>query len=328
MTRLLRTPARFSFDAAVRVLMHATKTGDPTAAVRFRSATSLAFPAGEVDAVEHAKSGIPQLRMSLFALIGATGVLPRLYGQMAALTTRRGSTALHEFLDMLSQSMVGLFARAGIKYRLHRSSETAALAPAPAKEPIAGALLALTGYATPGLLPRMTAGADVLLHYSGFFATQPRSTERLQALVSDWLGQRVEVQQFAGGWLSLPLEQRSVLPSAHAAGAWNRLGIDAAIGIRSFDPQARIVLRLGPLDRVAFTALLPDRLAHRQLVALVRAFLGLEIGFAINPVLAREASFPLRLNDSEEPRLGWNTWLAAPGTTRRADGAEALFEAA
>jgi type VI secretion system protein ImpH len=328
MARLLKEPTRFSFDAALRVLMHGAKTGDPAAAARFRSPTSLAFPAGEIESVTTAAKGSAlQVRVSLFALLGTTGVLPRVYGQMAALTARRGSTALHEFLDLLAHRLVAMFARAGIKYRLHRSSEAAALAPAPTQEPIAGALLALTGYATPGLLPRMEAGAEVLLHYSGFFATQPRSAERLRALVSDWLGEPVAVKQFAGGWLSLPVEQRSSLPGAQMPGAWNRLGVDAAIGLRSWDPQARIELRLGPLDRDAFTALLPDRPAHRQLVALVRAFLGLETGFAINPVLAHAASFPVRLSPAEEPRLGWNTWLTSPGTPRSEDGTEAAFEA-
>ena len=330
MARLLREPARFSFDAALRVLMHAAKSSDPAKAARFRNQTSLAFPASEVDAVARPANGTaPQVSVSLFGLTGATGVLPRLYGQLAAMTARRGSSALQDFLDLLSHRMVALFGRAGIKYRLHRSSETAALA-APetpdAKDPIAGALLALSGYGTPGLLPRMEAGPDVLLHYAGFFATQPRSAERLRALLTDWLGRTVEVRQFSGGWLALPTEQRSALPGPGMAGAWNRLGVDAAIGVRSWDPQARIELRIGPLDRDGFSALLPDQPAHRRLAALVRAFLGLETGFAINPVLARLSTFPLRLNKAENPRLGWNTWLAAPGSTLRLDGSDAVFD--
>ena len=84
-------------------------------------------------------------------------------------------------------------------------------------------------------------------------------------------------------------------------GAWNQLGVDAAIGIQSWDPQARIVLRIGPLDRAGFEALMPNGQVHRRLVSLVRAFLGLETGFAINPVLAREAGFPILLAAKGRP---------------------------
>ena len=106
-------------------------------------------------------------------------------------------------------------------------------------------LLSLTGYGTPHLTDRLAAGDEPLLHYAGLFAMRPRSADRLGALISDWLGMKVEVVEFAGAWLPLPPDQRTRL-SAH--GAWCRLGVDAAAGVRAWDPQARIILRIGPLD--------------------------------------------------------------------------------
>ena len=64
-------------------------------------------------------------------------------------------------------------------------------------------------------------------------------------MLSDWLGMQVEVVEFAGAWLPLPPDQRTRLS---VNGAWCRLGVDAAAGVRAWDPQARIVLRVGPLD--------------------------------------------------------------------------------
>ena len=120
--------------------------------------------------------------------------------------------------------------------------------------------------------------------------------------------------EFAGAWLSLPPDQRTRL-SAH--GAWCRLGVDAAAGVRAWDPQARIILRIGPLDLKGFQRLLPDRAALHRLVSLVRAYVGFELGFAINPVLAARDVPPLRLDATSDPppRLGWNTWI--PGAGRR-----------
>jgi type VI secretion system protein ImpH len=139
--------------------------------------------------------------------------------------------------------------------------------------------------------------------------------------------------QFAGAWLPLPPDQRTSLAVGRHPGAWNRLSVDAAVGVRAWDPQARVILRIGPLDYRSFAALLPGTPGLQRLVSLVRAFLGFEIGFAVNPVLAGPEIPPLRLAAmaATAPRLGWNTWMPAPappvpGIVRR-DGDEAVFEA-
>jgi type VI secretion system protein ImpH len=189
-------------------------------------------------------------------------------------------------------------------------------------------LLALTGYGTAGLTPRLLTGADPILHYAGLFAMRPRSAERLGVLLSDWLGMRVEVIEFAGAWLNMPPDQRT---RVGANGQFNRLAHDAAIGTRAWDPQARIILRIGPLDLAGFQRVLPDRIALHRMVALTRAYLGYELGFAINPVLAGREIPPLRLDSTSDPppRLGWNTWVIAPrpGVAQRDDAADAIFEA-
>lgn len=324
MKLLLSQPHRFRFDAALRILMHARRTHDPASAADFRTQPARLYPAGEItQVVEATDQSKPRVIVALIGLLGAGGVLPRLYETLAGESQRRGSSALLDFIDLLSQRMVAAFGRAGLKYRLHRSADTASLAAAP--DPIGNAVLALTGYGTPGLVERLEAGPDPLLYYAGLFAMRPRSADRLAALVSDWLGQPVTVRQFAGTWLDLPPDQRTSLGSA---GSWNALGAGAAIGVRCWDPHARIVLRVGPLDRATFEALLPDRPAHRRLASLVQAFLGTETGFAINPVLAGSARFPLRLGGSAPARLGWTTWISRPGATTTRDAAEAVFEVA
>jgi type VI secretion system protein ImpH len=99
--------------------------------------------------------------------------------------------------------------------------------------------------------------------------------------------------------------------------------------MRAWDVQAGVVLRIGPLDRESFTALLPDRPTLERLVALVRAYLGFATGFAINPVVAAAAvpALQLRADADPPPRLGWNSWLTAPAGSRTKDASEAVFEA-
>ena len=149
-------------------------------------------------------------------------------------------------------------------------------------------------------------------------------------MASDWLGRPVKVDQFAGAWLSLPVDQRSRLGVGLSPGGFSQLSIDAAAGVRAWDQQARIVLRIGPLDLPYFESLLPDQPLLRELISLVRAYVGFEVGFAVNPVLARDAVPPLALTPPGEgarPLLGWNTWLpTSRAMPRRTDAGDALFE--
>jgi type VI secretion system protein ImpH len=311
-------PRRFRFDAVVRVLTRARRQPDPADAMRFHSPSGLVYP----------PSDVMDVTVGLMGLTGPSGVLPRYYSEVVTQTLRARSTALRDFVDLLAHRFVAFFARGGMKYRPARTAETAAQRGAPTQDPVANALLALTGYGTPHLTDRLAAGTEPLLHYAGLFALRPRSADRLGALMSDWLGMRVEVIEFAGAWLPLPPDQRTRLS---ANGAWCRLGVDAAAGVRAWDPQARIILRIGPLDLKGFQRLLPDRVALHRLVSLVRAYVGFELGFAINPVLAAREVPQLRLDATSDPppRLGWNTWIPGPpgGVTVRGDAADAVFEA-
>lgn len=327
---LEREPRRFAFDAAVRVLLHAAHDPDPARVARFRSVPGLAYPPADVLALQSGSEGpVRRMMVSVMGLTGASGVLPRSYTELVNATLRERSPALHDFLDMLSHRMVALFARAGAKYRPHLLAEIGRLA-GQDRDTMSSALLALTGYGTRHIADRLAVGNEPLLHYSGFLAARPRSAERLRALVSDWLGRPVEVRQFVGAWLAVPPEQRTRLAGRGIAGRFDRLGRDAAIGVRAWDVQAAVVLRVGPLDRAGFEALLPDRPALGRLVSLVRAFLGFETTFSINPVLSAAEVPPLRLRADSDPapRLGWNTWLTAATGSRRKDADDPVFQAA
>ncbi len=348
--RLLRQPRRFGFDAAVMVLMQAARRRDPGRAVRFHAQVGLGFPAADVLAVQDRADGY-HATVTPIGLTGPSGVLPRPYSELVVAEQRRRSPALAAFLDVLAQRPVTLFAEAAIKYRPHRAAAAALVGrqeredarafeldvglgldpePVTPPDPLGALLLALDGFGTPNLLDRLGLDPAPLLHFAGQFATRPRSADRLAAIVSDWLGQAVEVEQFAGAWLPLRPEERSALPVAlpngQATASFNQLGVDAAAGARCWDVQGRIVLRLGPLGLSEFLSLLPSGCRLQQLVSFVRAFLGLEVAFAVNPVLSQDAVPPLEMAAVEPPRLGWNSWLPA-STVRVGDATDAVFEA-
>lgn len=316
---LIDQPARFSFDAAVAVLMQAAGASDPGVAISFHDAAGLAFAAADIAAVKRDARGF-HVTTGILGLSGPSGVLPRPYSEIVNAEYRHHSPALGAFLDLLAQRPITQAASAGMKYRPQRGSTPDSAG----SDKLRRALLALIGYGTPHLADRLATGTEPLLFYAGFFAMRVRSADRLEALLSDWLGHPVDVEQFAGAWLQLGPEQRSRLPSIGNPGCFNRLGVDAAIGARYWDPHARICLHIGPLPLDQFEALLPDQALLHRLASLVRAYVGGEPGFSVNPILAADAVPPFRLCRDRRPRLGWNSWLPTAGGRRR-DGTEAAF---
>jgi len=323
--RLLSEPSRFSFDAAVAVLMRAGRQAGPDA-IRYRAPPGLGFVPSDVLSVQPGAKGFSVVT-GLLGLAGPAGVLPRPYSEAVNAAQRRHSPALAAFLDMLAQRLVSAFAGAAIKYRPHRAA--AASLGDPASRPddgLRGSLLGLTGYQPERLLERLPLGADPLLFYAGAFAARPRAADRLAAILSDWLGQPVEVEQFVGSWLELGYDQMSALPAAGRAGQFTQLGVDAAIGSRAWDIQSRIMLRIGPLELDQFQSLLPGQNLLRRLASLVHAYLDGETGFVMNPVLAAHAVPRPALGPASPCLLGWVGWLPVSGG-RRGDATDAVFTA-
>ncbi|HEX7389634.1 MAG TPA: type VI secretion system baseplate subunit TssG, partial [Acidiphilium sp.] len=77
--RLTRTPARFRFGAAVRLLWIASGRRDPGEAIGFSAPVSLAHPTAEVEAAEPGC-----LSTRLIGLIGASSPMPRWYTELVA----------------------------------------------------------------------------------------------------------------------------------------------------------------------------------------------------------------------------------------------------
>ena len=102
----------------------------------------------------------------------------------------------------------------------------------------------------------------------------------------------------------LPERLRTRLGQASA-----RLGVDAVVGIASFQRQHRCRLRLGPVDLMAYVALLPGGERLERLSALMRLLLGDPIEWDLALILDADEVPPLRLDGTR--RLGWTTWLRA-----------------
>jgi type VI secretion system protein ImpH len=320
-------PGSFTFDAAVAVLSASGGPGDRAGKIRFRTAFGLGFVAADVISVEADGDGGFRLATPVLGLTGPSGALPRRYTEHVIDERRAHSCALSDFLDLLAQRPIWQFAQAGMKYRPDRLAEAAALRGDPSEDLSRFAMQAMAGFAIPGVARRLGPLLDTVLHHAAAFAGHPRSAERLGAILSDWLGEQVEIEQFAGRWRHLPTAEMTRLPAAGGSGQFHRLGVDAAIGDAVWDIQSAIQLRIGPMTLSRFVDLLPGRPLFTELATLAHAYVDGAVEIAINPVLAAEAIPPLALaqDEADSGRLGWDTWLGL-GRRRERDGDEATFQ--
>ncbi len=345
--QLLKEPYRFEFFQAVRLLQHfhpelATlgNTWSTTPeVVRLRAMPTLAFPPSEV--VEYQAAGpdrrFATLTAACFGLYGAGGALPTHYTQLILDLERdvRGPErrALRDWLDIFNHRLASLFYRAWEKYRVAIPFERGA---AFAREPdtFTAMLLSFAGLGLPSLRHRFSITTQpvsqndgveaiteqplaqiedvALLHYTSILAARrPRNAWGLQALLRDYFGIQVQVQQFRGQWLAIPADGLSQL------GSTGRLGLDAVAGSHVWNIQGKIRVQLGPLPWDRFVDFLPDRspIPERKslflLMHLIRFYVGLEFDYEVQVQLDRHTVPPARL-DSASPlglRLGWNSWI-------------------
>lgn len=166
-----------------------------------------------------------------------------------------------------------------------------------------------------------------LLYYAGFFVQRPRNVTNLRTLVADYFRLPLEVKQFQGRWLDIPLDGQTRI------GEFGSLGINAVAGERTWDVQSRFRLRVGPLSYSQFEDLLPDpapiteRKTFFLVAQLARLFVGPEFDFDIQLVLSGPEVPETKLGDQlgAGPRLGWNVWLISGAPTDSVD--DAVFDA-
>lgn len=319
--RLLAEPQRFEFFQAVRLLLQwLEEQGVPPRLafeqhLRFPNSLSLSFPASQVEALEQAAlpgTAAPQFRLTsgFMSLLGAHGTLPvhyteRIQAWQASQLEPELAQAPRAFLDMFSTRMLGLFYGAWRKYRI----EHAVQAPRDAYLPL---LLALASLPPASRAPGVRA--ETLARYAGVLRQRPASAAMLARVLSDHFGVGVAVLEGVGHWDPLLPAEQSRLGLNHGL-----LGQCAVLGARSWRPDLRVRVRIGPLDRSQFERFLPQGAAARALRTLLGLFATPTLSYEIVLVLRRDALRPARLENPGR-RLGVDSYLLnGPAMADRAD---------
>lgn len=322
--RLLREqPHSFDFFQAVRLLerLHPGKApvggfDDPAReVVRFGVLPTLAFPASEIQQLELKDDQPALMHVNFLGLTGPQGVLPHVYTLLAQDRLRARDTALVDFLDLFHHRIVSLFYQAWRKYRFTVARED------DADDRLSDHLLDVIGLGLVATRDRLAVADEALIYRAGLLVPQPRSAASAQQLLEDYFQVPVTIEQFVGGWYRVSRSDRCAVGEDESDG--NRLS-GAVVGDEIWDAQARVRVRLGPLRRAQYDSFLPGGTGFRELASLLRFFSHDQFDFEVQLVLTADDVPGVRPgDDTDEPRLGWSTWIRTGSRTRDAD--ETLF---
>ena len=311
--RLLAEPQRFDFVQAVRLLLLALgERGIPERRalarhLRFANSLALAFPPSQIEAAAAEPDGY-RLTPSFMGLLGAHGALPLHVTERLLALPQDGqdAQAARAFLDMFSTRMLALWYRAWQKYRV----EHLVAAPRDAFLPL---LLALAGVPGGGVFAHDGVPDTALAAFAGLLRRRPVSGAVLGRVLSSHFGVAVRVQEGIGHWDPLAPGEQAVV------GANALLGRRALLGERSWRPDLRVRVRLGPLDRARYDHFLPGAPGARALRTLLRLFAVPTLAYDVVLVLRQADLGPAQL-DASGRRLGLDSYLlSAPAAADRAD---------
>jgi type VI secretion system protein ImpH len=220
---------------------------------------------------------------------------------------------MRDFLDIFNHRFISLFYRAWEKNRFVIAYER------DQSDLVTEHLSDLIGLGTPGVQDLFSIADESLVFYSGLLGLQGRPAVALEWMLEDYFGVPVEVQQFVGGWYPLSANTQCALGDESTTSA--QLGIGAVIGDEIWDQQARVRVRIGPLNRSRYNDFLPEGSAYEALRTLTRLFCEDRFDFEAQLVLEKE-EVPGCVLGSEGDKatpLGWTTWIRSAPLSRDAD---------
>jgi type VI secretion system protein ImpH len=312
-------PCGYGYYAAVRLLDchfrdrprtgHALRPAEEP--VRMGQEASLAFAPSTLSAFAPGAEGQPgRLEVRFFGLLGPNGPLPTHLTEYVRDRQRNaGDLTLGRFLDLFNHRMLALF------YRAWASAQPTVSFDRPDADRFGMYFAALFGLGMPGLRGRDAMPDLAKLHFAGHLSCQSRHPAGLRAIAMTFLRLPVEIQEFIGQWLDLPVESRLRLGESADTGG---LGTTAIVGTRVWETQHKFRIILGPLSLADYRRMLPGGQSLPRLVAVVRNYLGDQLNWEVNLVLCREEVPAVCVGRTGE--LGWTTWLLGrPFTEDAAD---------
>jgi type VI secretion system protein ImpH len=246
-------------------------------------------------------------------LTGSLGVLPFHYTEMLLKRLKLKDKSMQHFFDLFNHRTISLFYQASTKYSLPLQYEKNKLGRRQRQDNHSQALLSLIGLGTAHLNNRLITNDESLIQYSGHLTQQIRTASGLSQILQQHFSVPVKIKEFVGEWIELIDDVRSRLPSKRSSlGQNNCLGKSAMLGCKGWFVQGKISIIVGPLNNDQLERFSPDTSTLSAMNELVQFYLGTEHDYEFK-IRIRKSTIPAKvaLTASNQPRLGWNTWLSS-----------------
>lgn len=283
-------------------------------AIRLGQQPDMGFAPASLASVEPAgRKGRARLLVRFFGLFGPNGPLPlHLTAYARERKMHRGDETFSRFADLFHHRLLLLF------YRAWAQANPAASLDRPEEDRFGDYVGSLAGVGGDEWRARDALPDHARLAFAGLLSRQVRNAEGLARFLTGYLDRPVEVEQFVGRWMPLPLAERTRIGRRGASRrfATARLGVSAVLGRQVFDRQHHVRIHIGPLPLEVFESLLPVGRGMPAVKALVEQYVGHEQGWDLRLVLDPAERPPCR--PGLQGRLGWTTWLGPPPRGRPA----------
>jgi len=306
--QLEATPYKFEFLQALRLLecarLDKPRIGESKRvsddAIRLSQTPSLAFAPATCSSGEFDRtSGTFRLSVRFMGLFGPNGPMPLHITEYARNRIHHErDMSMVRFFDMFHHRMLMLF------YRAWAKSQPTVQFDRPDEDRFSTYVASLIGLGDESLRDRDEFPDRAKLFHAGRLAPQTRNAEGLQAIIKDFFGLPVAIEQFVGQWTEIPEQCRCILgpPSESTA-----LGEATTIGSHVWDCQQKFRIRIGPVGLEDYQRLLPGGDSIERLKAIVKNYIGFELMWDVQLVLLKSEAPPIKLGQMGQ--LGRTTWL-------------------
>lgn len=267
--------------------------------VRLAQDPSLAFSTSVIQAVEWDGTSTPRIVLNTLGLFGPHGPLPLHLTEYARERHRNNADPTFvRFADIFHHRMMSLF------YRAYAASQPSNSRDRPAQDRFSRYVGSVFGLGQNAVRNRDLVPDTFKLSFAGLLGPHSRNAEGLKAMVVAMIGVPVEIEQFQGEWVEVPMDSRCRLGGP---GVGTALGRGGALGQRAWIAQDRFRLVLGPVTQRQVADLLPGGPRLAMIAALIRNYVGDRLTWDVKLKFDDETPEPGRFQSTT--RLGWNAWL-------------------